>query len=198
MRIPPVGIMFGLVFVTCASLLTGARVVSRLAPARPVYLETGSCSQPCWQGIRPGETTLDELNSPATIAVIRRTPYLISRAVTYGGDRVMNFELSTRGKITLGDLMCAWGPPDQVAYLGLDYSRRGASKTPVLSSQLYFFGGLVVVQVFSTEDARRLSPDMHIETITYYAPGEPVFPIGKTTGWHGLASVSRYRTIFEN
>jgi hypothetical protein len=198
MRIPRVWIFFGALFAACASLIGGARAVSRLAPPSAVYLDTGPCDQPCWQGIQPGVTTLAELNSPATAAMIRRTPYRISHAATYGGDRVMSFELNTQGKIALGDLMRVWGPPERVAYLGLDYSRMGTLNKPALSARLYFFEGLVVVQAFSLDTARRLSPDMGVYAITYYAPGEPAFPIGKTTGWHGLASVSRYRTIFEN
>jgi hypothetical protein len=198
MRIPRVWIFFGALFAACAGLIGAARAVSRLSPPAPVYLDTGPCDQPCWQGVQPGVTTLAELNSPATAAVIRRTPYLISRAATYGGETVLSFELNTRGTLTLGDMIRVWGPPEQVAYLGLDYSRMGTLTKPVLSVQLYFFGGLVVVQAFSRGEARRLSPDMRVYAITYYAPGEPAFPIGKTTGWHGLASVSRYRTIFEN
>jgi hypothetical protein len=193
-----IGTLIGLLMAASALLINGARAVGQNLPSSPLYLDTGPCDQPCWQGIQPGITTTAALNSPATTAIVRQTPYRINRAADYGGTRIMNFELSTLGKLTLGDVMRAWGPPERIGYLGLDYSRMGTAKEPVISAQFYFFDGLVVVQAFGSGAAPRLSPAMRVDSITYYAPGEPAYPLGKTATWHGLASVSRYRDIFEN
>jgi hypothetical protein len=190
--------LIGLLFAVCVILVNGARMISRLWPPPSVYLDAGSCEQPCWQGIQPGVITTAAFDSPATTAVVLQTPYRINRAASYGGDRIMNFELSTRGQITLGEVIRVWGAPERIGYLGLDYSRMGTSREPAVSAQFYFFDGLVVVQAFGSGERPRLSPDMAVYAITYYAPGEPTYPIGKTARWHSLASISRYRTIFEN
>ena len=193
-----IGTFIGLLLAACVLLINGARAVRHMSPPPPLYLDTGPCDQPCWQGIQPGITTTAAFNSPATAAIIRRTPYRINRAADYGGSRIMNFELSTSGRLTLGDVMREWGPPERIGYLGLDYSRMGTAREPAISAQFYFFDGLVVVQAFGPGVAPRLSPAMRVYAITYFAPGEPTYPIGKTTTWHGLASISRYRDIFEN
>jgi hypothetical protein len=193
-----IGTFIGLLVVMFVLLINGARAVRRMLPPAPLYLDTGPCNQPCWQGIQPGITTVAELENPATTAIVRRTPYRINRAADYGGPRIMNFDLSTSGRLTLGDVMRAWGPPERIGYLGLDYSRTVTGNKPAVSAEFYYFDGLVVVHAFGTGAEARLSPAMRVDTITYYAPGEPVYPLGKTTTWHGLASVSRYRDIFEN
>jgi hypothetical protein len=193
-----IGTFIGLLLAAFVLLINGARAVSRMSPPPPLYLDTGPCDQPCWRGIEPGITTTAALNSPATTAIVRQTPYRINRAADYGGTRIMNFELSTLGKLTLGDVIRAWGPPERIGYLGLDYSRMGTANEPVITAEFYYFDGLVVVQAYGSGTAPRLSPAMHVDIITYYAPGEPAYPLGKTTTWHGLASVSRYRDIFEN
>jgi hypothetical protein len=193
-----IGTFVGLLLTACVLLINGARAVGRVSPPPPLYLDTGPCDQPCWQGIQPGITTVAALENPATTDIIRHTPYRINRAADYGGSRIMNFDLSTSGKLTLGDVMRTWGPPERIGYLGLDYSRTGNTNEPAVSAEFYYFDGLVVVQAFGSGAAPRLSPEMRIDTITYYAPGEPAYPLGKTTTWHGLASVSRYREIFEN
>jgi hypothetical protein len=193
-----IGTYIGLLLAASTLLINGARAVPRVSQSPPLYLDTGPCEQPCWQGIQPGITTVAAFESPATTAIVRQTPYRINRATDYGGTRIMSFELSTLGKLTLGDVMRTWGPPERIGYLGLDYSRRGPANEPVITAEFYYFDGLVVVQVYGPEAAPRLSPAMLVDTITYYAPGEPAYPLGKTTTWHGLASVSRYRDIFEN
>jgi hypothetical protein len=190
--------LIGLLLAAFVLLINGARAVRRMIPPPPLYLDTGPCNQPCWQGIQPGITTVAALESSATTAIIRQTPYRINRAADYGGARIMNFDLSTSGKLTLGDVMRTWGPPDRIGYLGLDYSRMDSANRPAVSAEFFYFDGLIVVQAFGSGEAARLSPAMRVDTITYYAPGEPAYPLGKTTTWHGLASVSRYREIFEN
>jgi hypothetical protein len=179
-------ILIGMVFALCLGGVVGARAAGRTAPHTPTYLDRGPCEQPCWHGLQPGTDYVDHFFYQVQAA----TPYT-SHTSDSGDGIVTMFELSTYGAITLGDVLREFGPPDRVGCLGLDRTTLfpGAFATAV---RVYFAGGLVVVDAVHRGESLRVTPDMRVRSIRYYAPGEPAYPIGMTTPWHGFTSTSTF------
>lgn len=172
----------------CAGLIAVARTAARLGPPPPTYLETGECDQPCWQGIQPGVNTREQFAQRA-----RTIGFYSGRATDYGDGIAAMFELSTWGALTLADVLRVFGPPDRVGCLGLDHTTMYPGLSLVISVQVYFADGLIVASAVRPDTWPTLSPDMQVRWIRYYAPGEPVYEIGASTGWYGFASARRYR-----
>ncbi len=167
------------------ALIAVARGIGRMHDLPPTFLETGDCDQPCWQGFQPG-AGLDE---EALLQRSTELPYSVGRVSEYSGGYITMFEIYPGGRITLADIVRAWGWPEQVGCLQL-----GAG--PRTLGTLYFFDGLVAVLVVSSGESLRLSPDMNASTIQYYQPGDPVYAIGDTTTWHGFATVPVYPACY--
>jgi hypothetical protein len=178
----------GAFVVGCAALIAGARGAGQSVALPPTYLEAGACAQPCWQGIKPGISRIEEFMERARTA----GPYS-GRTTDYGDGIAAMFELSTYGALTLGDVLRELGSPERVGCLGLDHSTLVPAQSLVMSVNLYFAEGLIVVNAVRSDLLPQLSPGMQVRTIRYYAPGEPVYGIGETTGWHGFATSRRYR-----
>lgn len=182
------GIVIGILLVGCAALIAGVRLLAQSIPPPPAHIETGSCSQPCWLGFKPGNFTVDQLKSLGR----DDGPYEISHVTTHGGETVMDFEVQTAGRIALADVLREFGLPERVGCLELDYPRLPSGSAPVLTAQLFYFDGLVAVYAIGDSGDLRLNPGMNVINITYYRPGEPAYPVGANTGWYGLASMHRY------
>jgi hypothetical protein len=176
-------IWIGSLFVLAAGVVAGVRAVGQTAPLTPTYLQTGACEQPCWQGMRPGLDYIDHVMDQ----VGRGSPYS-ARTTDYGDGIAQSFELSTYGALTLADVIHEFGTPERVGCLGTDHSSLYPGQQWVMSAQLYFARGLVVVDVVRPDSYPRLTPDMRVRAVQYFAPGDPLYPIGQTTGWHGFAS----------
>ncbi|MBI5958595.1 MAG: hypothetical protein HY866_07670 [Chloroflexi bacterium] len=170
-----------------AGLVGGARLVGRSDPLPPTYLESGACDQPCWQGLQPGSDYIDHF----WYAVNQFSPYS-GHTSDYGDGIATMFELSTFGAITLGDVIREFGSPDRVGCFGADHSSLFPGQPMVMAVQVYFANGLVVADVVREEMFPQLVPEMRVRTVRYYAPGEPAYPIGETTAWHGFASTRRH------
>lgn len=182
---PLVGIM--IVFVLVAGLVAGVRAIGQAIPSTPTYLQTGPCDQPCWQGLRPGRDYVDHF----LYQVKKSSPYS-GRTTDYGDGVAQMFELTTYGAITLADVIREFGTPERVGCLGPDHSSLYPGRRMVMAVQLYYAKGLVVVDAVRPDDYARLSPDMRVRAVLYYAPGEPTYPIGASTVWHGFASTRTY------
>lgn len=174
-------------FVVCTLLVIGARGVGRSSTPPPTFLETGACDQPCWQGLKPGVDTVDHFLYMAQSS----GPYA-GRTTDAGDSIVTMFELSVYGLLTLADIVRDFGPPERVSCLGLDHSTLFPGAQIVTSAEVYYGDGLVVVSLVWPDQTPRLSPDMRVRAIRYYAPGERAYEIGTTTGWHGMGSSAVY------
>jgi hypothetical protein len=164
------------------------RAMGHMLPPPPTYLETGECEQPCWHGLRPGVDTINQF----LFRVREASPY--SGYTRDEGDGVARmFELSTFGALTLADVIREFGPPERVGCLGLDHTTLYPARSLVMSADVYYGNGFVEVRLMRPDEVLRLSPDMQVRAIRYYAPGEePVYPIGESTGWRGFASTRVY------
>jgi hypothetical protein len=171
----------------CAALIASARGIGHWQEQPPLYLETGDCAQPCWQGFRPGPG----LQENALLTRIMEVPYSVGRISEYRGGYISMFEIYPSGNLTLADILHAWGPPERVGCIQLS----GGKLTRTLGS-LYYFDGLVAAQLASPEHDLRLSPGMAVSVLQYYQPGDPVYAIGETSDWRGLAGVPMYPTCY--
>jgi hypothetical protein len=175
------------ILAVCVGLVTVARAAGRTAPISPTYLEPGPCEQPCWQGVEPGVHTREEITERIRTA----SPY--SGRTTDRGDGVVTmFELYTYGALTLADIVRTLGPPDRVGCLGLEHTALYPDRTVAVAVRVYYAEGLIMVDAVRPDLRPHLTPDMQIRSIRYYAPGEPTYPIGETTGWFGFGSHVRY------
>ncbi len=172
----------------CTGLVVGARALGQGTVPTPTYLEPGTCNQPCWHGLIPGVDRAERFLQ----RVSADSPYA-GHATSYDErSPATQFELSTYGAITLADVLRLFGLPERVGCLGLDHSALFPGHGLVTTAQLYFADGLVMVEAVRPDDVARLSPGMRVRVVRYFAPGEPTYPIGETTGWHGFASTGTY------
>lgn len=176
-----------LCLVGVAALITGARAIGHMQDQPPLYLETGDCAQPCWQGFQPGPG----LQANALLTRIMEVPYSVGRISEYRGGYISMFEIYPGGNLTLADILRAWGPPERVGCMQLS----GGKVSRTLGS-LYYFDGLVAARLASPEHDLRLSPGMAVSALQYYQPGDPVYAIGETVDWRGLAGVPMYPTCY--
>jgi hypothetical protein len=175
------------VFVTCAAFALIAHEIGQTVEVKPTYLDTGGCDQPCWQGLRPGISRIDEFLQ----RVDERSPYS-GRGTDMGGPLLI-MELSTYGVLTLADVVHEFGAPEQVSCLS--WESIGATQAGTVV-KFYYAGGLVEVDAVRADTKGRVSPDMLVRSIRYAAPGEPLYEIGTTSGWRGFAWFSPYPLCF--
>ena len=179
-RVSIVAVIFVVGF---AGLVAGARAIGQTATPTPTYLDTGHCDLPCWQGLQPGLDAMDHFFRMAR----ERTPYSI-RTTALGEQQVaVMVELSTFGAITLADVIREYGPPDRVGCLDWTHTTLFPNAGLTTTARLYYTDGLVVVDAVRPDDALIVSPDMPVRTIRFYAPGEPLYPIGTSAPWQGFA-----------
>jgi hypothetical protein len=171
----------------CVIVIAGARAIGQTQDPPPTYLATGDCAQPCWQGFQPGPG----LQANALLTRIMEVPYSVGRISEYRGGYISMFEIYPSGNLTLADILHAWGPPERVGCIQLS----GGKLSRTLGS-LYYFDGLVAAQLASPEHDLRLSPGMAVSALQYYQPGDPVYAIGETADWRGLAGVPVYPTCY--
>lgn len=162
------------------ALSTGAaRLAGRMIPASPLYLDDGRCDPPCWQGIMPGTSTFADLEREISARGLFRLA-----AVGGGGGVVRRFELAVVGEMALGDVVRVWGAPERVSCLGTTHTARFPGRNLATLATLYFADGLIAVEAIEPGSTNRLTPGMHVRLIAYYAPGEPVYPLG-APAWDG-------------
>lgn len=179
-------IIVAVVFGVCAVLVAGVRQVRLAQPLSPTYLGAGSCEQPCWQGLVLGRDPVDHFLFRAS-----QTPYS-PHASDYGDGVTTMLELSTFGALSLGDTLREFGRPERVGCLGADHSSMFPGVTRVMAVSVYFAGGLIVVDAVRPDTVPRLSPDMRVRAVRFYAPGEPTYPVGGSVAWHGFATTHTY------
>ncbi|NDJ74841.1 MAG: hypothetical protein GYB65_01165 [Chloroflexi bacterium] len=178
------GVVFGVVM----ALIAGARAWGRSETPPPLFLETGNCAQPCWQGLQPGVSTHVEFEQVSV-------QFDMFKVETHGrGDTVRAFDLNVMGDIKLGDVLLAFGTPDHVGCLGWTHTTRYPGKNLAVQAHIYFADGLIRVEAIRVDEVMLLHPDMQVRQISYFAPAEePAYPIGATV-WQGVAPSEAYPT----
>ncbi len=176
-------------------LLAGVRIVGGTAQS-PVLavLDSGSCAQPCWHGIRLGQTTLDQARAVLQAAGI---PGLIASESTrlcwhlsFGGawraciqqprlsdSSVRSLSLTSMGgTLRLGDAILLFGEPVNPVVCWTN--GRVAAYVP-------FHHNIVVRASAPLGERAVFDQNMIIDTIYYYAPDALSYD-GSPAHWEGF------------
>lgn len=148
------------------------------------FLDPNDCPLPCWRGIQPGT----EYDKEFWLELERLNRY--GGFLTYGADdvKISVIRLDMRGDIKVGDIFLAFGEPSHVLLrytAGTGYG--GVQRRQLVGAWLYYGNGLVRVEAIREDNVWRLSPDMTVQRIQYFAPNPEgaIIPIGTST-WHGF------------
>lgn len=180
-------------WVMLAVLTSATRLVSHSLPNPGLLLTTSDCPQPCWQGIRPGFSTRAEF-----VARQQENLYRYQTSATYQSypddptEIVRDITLTMRGDVSVGDVLVAFGSPSHVRMnwvAGMPIDGRQGGRQTYVGATFYFADGLVMVEVVRLDCRWRLSPDMLVRRVRYYAPSPAggVIPIG-TPLWRGFVA----------
>lgn len=200
-----IGIQLVLLLVSITLLLLlvlGMSAVGGALPSPPTLLETTRCPQPCWHGLRPGESTRLDVQH-----FLERSPLVDRESLPFIADfasRCLNWEtttwpaydaqacfrdqlmvsldLASDGGLTAMDVLDVFGEP---TYADL-CPRTGAvmSYRHAIFATLYFYDGLVQVIVYRPDDsATGIWPDMRVHRIVYAA--NSLDQVG-LAAWHGF------------
>jgi hypothetical protein len=167
------------------------------SPARDAArLQTGDCAQPCWRGIRPGVTTLDEaeaiLRDDAALEITKEddrvcgqssSPFWQICADTQAATVTrLNWILSVSGdeRVFLSDAIAAFEEP---------LAAKLCNRLDTWHSVVVFNGNVVVIAYggsVMTNEPRRFAPDQRVEQVLYYAEGmTPPRYMQDTPPWRG-------------
>lgn len=192
---------------TCVALMT-AMLVAGLIAARLVgsthtlqaktVLDSGQCEQPCWQGIRPGQTTLAEAEtalressvatvySPHSALILRwatrSDPAWRGSAFRFNANRaddsITFVELNPpQAAMYLGDAIAIFGEPLVSTLCWRFDTVPGSAARPFLAAHLYFRSNVEVL-AYNPVDPRekRYTPGMAIWQVIYDYPSiEPPY-----------------------
>jgi hypothetical protein len=194
---------------TLTVLLSIARWIGGLdgPPVSLAMLETGACSQPCWHGVKPGKTSLDQVaelaysqsrenyNSAQMLYANEYCWKIPSERTWHGcvrrnwasnpGTPIESLELEPPdGALRLGDTFRVFGEP--VAAESCQ-SSPGLSNSKIVA-QLYFRDHIIVTVSHPFQpDNTRLSPAMAVRWMYYYAPTASGYVEG-IPSWRGFST----------
>jgi hypothetical protein len=197
--------------VTLALLLSAARWLGGVddPPVAVAMLDTGPCAQPCWQGIQPGKTTLDQV---AEIVGVRGAStghsihslysnelcWKMSAAPhwrgcarrqwdTNPGTSIKSIELEPpAATLRLGDLVMILGEP--VASRLCLVPRKRSSPEQQIMAHVYFRHNIFVLADNPLQpNEPRLDPAMAVRWIFYYAPSAPLYD-DSVPPWRGFSA----------
>jgi hypothetical protein len=205
-------IMTGTIALVLMLLTIGARIVGSQSVTSPLArFQADQCSpQPCWHGIRPGQTTLKDAQ-----AIMRNDPNINFDPMTEqwcwrGGDggcwdvtlrswssysdKLLNVIAvhPSENTLSLGDTVTLFGEPLTSNLCWIAGIRDGdipdTIARPLAAAYLTFKGNLKVVAYNPQHPAvRQLDPNMIVLTI-YYQAGYDIY----TPRWQGFTSPARW------
>jgi len=145
------------------------------------WLASPSCNPPCWEGVTPGKTTLDQayviLNTnPQILNATKETNYVAwsfqpkndggsGLIFSENNDLIEVISLRPRnGIISLGETIEKFGEPDQVLFTASD-------SDIVITYLVYSKKGMALVLSLSNTSTRRISSNEDILGIDLFVPG---------------------------
>lgn len=192
-----------------AVTVVGAKMLgsSQSPPQTVTALRLGECALPCWVGIIPGVTTMEEV--PGLVVSTGATgSFRVTGSVSPQGFRIGDYRLPSveqssafisiafsdgrvnqvmilTNEITLGDLILAYGVPScQASAWDLYY------ETPLGRATI----------VFDLADSRRytVTPRMILLQRAQAQNAEPTCTANVRERWHGIAPAWRYEQLAAN
>ncbi len=205
-------IMTGTIALILMLLTIGARIVGNQSVASALArFQANQCSpQPCWHGIRPGQTTLSEaqdiLDSDSTISFDAGSEQwcwhadsgtcwdVTLRSWNRDGDKPLGVVAihPAANALKLGDTLTLFGEPLTSNLCWIAGIRDGdipdTIARPLAAAYLTFKGNLKVIAYNPQRPAvRQLDPNMIVLTI-YYQAGYDIY----TPHWQGFTSPARW------
>ena len=199
-----------------ALLLVTVRVVGGLMPTPTVTtIAAGQCDQPCWNGIRPGETTIAQASelfsaNPMLSAnpgsaqfdnercwdMAATSPLSAWRACTvywYASDNKISLLRLTppQGKFQLGDVLALFGDPLASTLCWWD-ARLPNMPSQFLRARLYFKNNIEVWAYSLRQPTSFLfDPGMVVYTVNYHYTQADLPFLPDAPLWHGFKRYAR-------
>jgi hypothetical protein len=181
------------VWFVCLGLIAGARAIGRSHAAPETYLAPGDCSQPCWQGMRPGGVNAETLHQYISLIGHFKLGWSDGNDEgSYDDGVARRFSLYPQDSLTFGDALRVFGPPEVTYCLRVRESATGWTS----AAEVRFASGTVQM-VVENERGAYMSPDMRIVAINYYWPYWALSnPDPQITAWRGFAGTSVYACTY--
>lgn len=181
-------------------------------PFAVMLLDAEGCKAPCWNGIRPGETTLEQaearLRADPSVVNVASTPSIDELCwstlaapfwrscarrtyrATGGAVERLTLELPPDA-LLLGDAIAVFGNPVAVEQCPVRNIRLAGVPRQFIGTYVSF-GNNTRLMVYDARDAytQVLTPDMVVLRILYYSPAA-MRPTDYAERWQGFASVAR-------
>jgi hypothetical protein len=178
-------------------------------PIALAMLDTGPCAQPCWQGIQPGKTTLDkvaELLREQSASTKHSIQSLYSNELCWDTPSVPSWRGCVRRQwevnpgtpiksielepppdtLRLGDAINVLGEPVASRLCQVSRGRLPAVPGDGIIAHVYFRGNVFVTAYSPGQpNEARLTPDMLVRWLFYYAAAEPLYDDG-VPRWRGF------------
>jgi hypothetical protein len=205
-----------LAFVIGLSLFAVRVVGGRNRSPAALMSDAGQCTQPCWLGIRPGQTTLDQAQAifaaSGTLSASPATPNFDNERCWYlqssllpppawrvctvyryiGSHTISLIRLSPpQGTFRLGDAVALFGSPT-ASTLCMWNTRIDNMPSQVLRARIYF-KDYVEVWAYNLRQPLALvyDPNMMVYSVNFNYPSEDPFYQPDTPRWRGFARPKR-------
>lgn len=188
------GAGIGIIFAMCLLLIQLARGSGERLKPLPTFLEHQDCSLPCWQGVRPGESSMADFWQ--TLEAVRAQGGWMYSGFPSGldesGASMTEFKLTLvpSQQIRLGDVLFAYGAPQALRVV----QSRPPSRSRHLTTEAYLYWAEGHVQIIATQPDSRpgLTPDMWIRDIRMIAPSQEPLTLPGAQPWRGFGSALGY------
>ncbi len=174
-----------------AFLILGICILAACQPLPSAVLQDESCSPPCWNGIIPGKTSLQEVSAKLKSVSAVDAKSIKTMSVLQANDSVdFHFLSNTRenggriysqggvvqaisfspksGTLILSEALQEWGTPDQ--YISIYYSK---AETPYLATSIiYTERGIILnnIRNMRAEESPNFVGNFSIQSVWYTNP----------------------------
>jgi hypothetical protein len=200
-------------FLAAAAWVIAACVGCGESTRLDMSLLTGEpCEPPCWQGLVPGVSTLEEVDQVLTgseyvapgsiykdwygdiLSVLWRPRWQspADNRFVLRGNVLQHMKMYVEPEVTLGQVVDKWGPPDKFQ------AGRSLHPEPVYIAVDLFYRELgMMVELRLPEDDRQLTPDEEIVRVHYFEPA-PLEEVLVTLVWgEGQPPTEEQREVLE-
>ncbi len=198
-----------IVLITLAALIVAVRALGDQFPHEPFYLDTGgSCLQPCWYGIQPGRTKIEDARrsletNPLVFDLKRNDPDPVFRCELEWKMQTIPFytgcisalpdspisDIFLRlgdDQVRLADAFALFGQP--ITLILCRSYQFGLNHRQQVFALVYFQNGVQVWAYNPKPMVWRAEPLMYVKSVHYNVPGPP--PAWKH--WRGFLGDNYY------
>jgi hypothetical protein len=179
----------------------------------PGFLASGNCQQPCWQGVRPGETEPDvaltllwenNLIAPEGIwpGYMSRFCWASSDAFPWEGCLnqkglasrrfpIETIDLRPHG-LMFGDVIGVFGTPLAAFTCQVVAGSVSSLTARAMTADYFYFPNNIIVRAYAVRNQPlAATPNLLVYRITYYPEGQTTWKAYSFPGWHGFSSLKK-------